>query len=155
MARGLPPDSHSAIRRRMAGTRTLRALVRRTERLLNGLSPSAPRVSGPTMPSGTRSWLRWKRFTARSVCAPKTPSAVIAELLLDAPNGRAAVAALHDDLAGGAGAAGGRGAGVRERGHRRDDHYGHHEQAREMRATHGVEDPCHLTFPLSSAYGVS
>jgi hypothetical protein len=24
-----------------------------------------------------------------------------------------------------------------------------------MRTTHGVENPCHLTFPLSSAYGVS
>ena len=40
-------------------------------------------------------------------------------------------------------------------GTRRDDQHGQHEQAREMRTTHGVEDPCHQTFPLSSAYGVS
>ena len=53
----------------------VRWLVRRSERELNGFSPSAPRVSGPTMPSGTRSWRRWKRFTARSVIGPKTPSA--------------------------------------------------------------------------------
>ena len=32
---------------------------------------------------------------------------------------------------------------------------GQHEQHREMRTTHGIEDPCHLTFPLSNAYGVS
>ena len=77
------------------------------------------------------------------------------ELLLDPPNGRATVATLHDHLGGGAGATGGRGAGVRERGHGRNDHCGQREQAREMRATHGVENPCHLTVPLSSAYGVS
>ena len=77
-ARGLPPDSHSAIALQDSRARSRCALlVRRTERLLNGLSPSAPRVSGPTMPSGTRSCLRWKRLTARSVCAPKTPSAGI------------------------------------------------------------------------------
>ena len=124
------------------------------ERALKGLRPSAPRVSGPTMPSGTRSCLRWKRLTARSVIGPKTPSAVSPELALDAAHGVAAVAALDDDLARRAAppeplAPGSASAGTR----RRREQRGGHEQARETRPTHGIEDPCTNSSPFQCLRG--
>src|SRR3954471_2399165 len=77
IARGLPPDSHWAIRWSTGGT-----LV---EPLLPPLlgavppfeydaertrMPSARRVAGPATPSAARPRERWKCFTARLVCGP-------------------------------------------------------------------------------------
>ena len=134
---------------------TLRPLVRRTERLLNGLSPSAPRVSGPTIAVGHEVVPALEALDGALGLRPEDTVGGDPELLLDAPHGRAAVAALDDDLARGAGTARCRGAGVRECGHGGHGECSQREQHREMRTTHGVENPCHLTFPLSSAYGVS
>ena len=44
------------------------------ELLPESVSPSAFAVALPTMPSAVRPFLRWKYFTAYSVCVPKTPS---------------------------------------------------------------------------------
>ncbi len=77
-----------------------------------------------------------------------------AELALDGADGRTAVAALDDDLARSRRAAGGGRARVGERGHgcareqsARDD------QPRNMRAAHGIEDPCHQQSPFHRLRG--
>ena len=115
--------------------------------LLNGLSPSAPRVRGPTMPSGTRSCLLWKRFTARSVIGPKTPSAVMPSsrwmLLTAGPRSpRLTITSLEalappEAVAPGSASAGTAAPAAAPA-----------RAGREMRTTHGVEDPCHQQFPF-------
>ena len=45
-----------------------------TDAAVNAFSPSALRVRGPTTPSAVSRCRRWKRFTARRVMRPKSPS---------------------------------------------------------------------------------
>ena len=77
------------------------------------------------------------------------------ELLLDAADCRAAVAALDDDLAGGAGAADALAPGSASAGTAAAQSSARHTSSTAERTAHGIEDPCHLTIPLSNAYEVS
>ena len=81
-ARGLPPDSHSAIALMIRGSRTLLEDLRSwvTSRRLNAPRRRARRVLGPTTPSTSRPLRRWNRLTAAWVWEPKMPSALMRSL---------------------------------------------------------------------------
>ena len=93
------------------------------------------------MPSGTRLWRRWKRFTARSVIGPKTPSAVMPSCrwiarTAEPRSPRLTITSLEavapPEAVAPVSASAGTAAASSTAGR---------EQARDMRTTHGIEDP--------------
>ena len=71
-----PPDSHSAILASVP-TASLDPAVSKLRSVGTVVRPSAASVSAFGRPVTLSPWARWKRLSARLVCGPKAPSALM------------------------------------------------------------------------------